>query len=92
MPALLTASNLVPLLKFAHGKPNGIRPIACGEVFYRIAASFCVSLFAAKARDYLFPLQLAVAVPSGCETAALRSGLVTQKNQLLVISRISANF
>ena len=33
--ALLTASNLVPLLKFAHGKPNGIRPIACGEVFYR---------------------------------------------------------
>ena len=63
--ALLTGSTL-----FAQVKPlGGVRPLACGEVFYRLAASFVVSLIGKDARDVLAPLQLAVAVPGGCEVA-----------------------
>ena len=50
--SMLTASVLLP-----EQKPRGgVRPIACGEVFYRLAASFVSKNIAGAARVILAPL------------------------------------
>jgi len=59
----LLASTLTALPK----PENSLRPIAAGEVIYRITASRAVSQIAQKAADILLPHQYGVGVQGGCE-------------------------
>jgi len=62
---VLFGGNLIALDK----KSGGIRPIAVGYTWRRIAAK-CANFFAAsQLGSYLKPRQLGVAVPGGCEAA-----------------------
>jgi hypothetical protein len=59
----ITATRLVAL-----AKPNGApRPIAMGELFYRVAAVRAVRAASDSARGLLAPHQYGVGVPGGCE-------------------------
>ena len=59
----ITATRLIAL-----AKPNGApRPIAMGELFYRVAAVRAVRDAAGNARALLSPHQYGVGVPGGCE-------------------------
>ena len=59
----ITATRLIAL-----AKPNDApRPIAMGEVFYRVAAVRAVRGAADNARGLLAPHQYGVGVPGGCE-------------------------
>jgi hypothetical protein len=60
--AMLCASRLTPLQE---GEGNKIRPIACGELFYRIGMKFLL-----KVVDHvsaLLPMQMGVGSPGGVE-------------------------
>ena len=83
---LLLAARL-----FAAGKPGGgIRPVAAGEVFYRISASFVLHMRGcrAAAREALLPVQLGVAVPGGGCTAAhlLQAAVEDERLERLMVS------
>ncbi len=58
---MLCTSRVTPLLK----KDGGIRPIACGELLYRLATK--VLLRKAFRSDYLEPFQLGVGSKGGVE-------------------------
>ena len=58
---LLCASRLTPLLQ-----NNKIRPIACGEMFYRLTMRYLLKVRAA-ADDALLSIQLGVGSPGGVE-------------------------
>lgn len=83
---LLLAARL-----FAAGKPGGgVRPVAAGEAFYRISASFVLHSrgFRAAAREALLPVQLGVAVPGGGCTAAhlLQAAVEDERLERLMIA------
>src|SRR5271168_2634549 len=60
---------ILPSTLIALDKNNGagIRPIAIGEVFYRLAAYRCHVLARDNARTRLAPIQLGIGVSGGCE-------------------------
>ena len=62
---VLFGGSLIALDK----KSGGIRPIAVGYTWRRIAAKCANSFAAARLGTYLRPHQLGVAVPGGCEAA-----------------------
>ena len=62
---IIFGGNLIALNK----KCGGIRPIAIGYVWRRLAAKCANSYAAAKLASHLSPLQLGVSVPGGCEAA-----------------------
>ena len=62
---ILFGGNLIALDK----KCGGIRPIAIGYVWRRIAAKCANSFALSKLANYFNPLQLGVSVPGGCEAA-----------------------
>jgi hypothetical protein len=62
--------HLLACRLIASNKPNGskgIRPIAIGELFYRVAATLAVRQVAEKAVRLLQPQQFGVGLSSGCE-------------------------
>jgi hypothetical protein len=59
----ILASTLIPLPK----PDTNIRPIACGEIIYRVTASRAVKLLSKQIADILLPYQYGVGVPGGCE-------------------------
>ena len=59
----LLAARLVALKK----PTGGFRPIAVGELFYRIAAIIAVRRVKTIAADLFAPYQFGVGVPNGCE-------------------------
>ncbi len=59
---LFLSATLTPI-----AKGEGIRPIAIGEVFYRMASSFAVRSHISEIRSLLQPLQLGIATAGGCE-------------------------
>jgi hypothetical protein len=61
----LFGGNLIAIEK----KNGGIRPIAVGYTWRRIAAKCANSHATSALVDYLSPLQLGVGVPGGCEAA-----------------------
>ena len=63
---LLFSASLTALRK----KDGGIRPIAVGNVFRRIAAKIVCKSVTKDIGERLFPVQLGVGVPGGCEGAA----------------------
>jgi hypothetical protein len=71
LPRLLDA-RLLPLAK----PSGGVRPIAIGEVWYRLAA-LCALAACPNAGSSLAPLQVAVGVPGGSQIVghALRAGI-----------------
>ena len=50
-------------------KANGMRPIAMGEIFYRLAAKSAKYLVTAQLAEILEPIQLGINTSGGCETA-----------------------
>ena len=50
-------------------KSGGIRPIAIGYTWRRIAAKCANSYAIASVSSYLQPIQLGVSTPGGCEVA-----------------------
>ena len=62
---ILFGGTLIALEK----KSGGIRPIAIGYTWRRIAAKCANSFACARMKDILSPLQLGVAVSGGCEAA-----------------------
>lgn len=66
MRSRLVASLLMPLEK----RDGGVRPIACGEVFTKLAAHYTMSLIESRLPS-LFPrIQFGVKKPGGSESAA----------------------
>ena len=73
--AVITAAGLVPV-----GKPcGGLRPIAVGDVFRRLAGKLLMESVVAKTAEYLRPGQIGVQVPNAAETAARKVRLWTQE-------------
>jgi Reverse transcriptase (RNA-dependent DNA polymerase) len=62
----LLGSFLVPVAK---ENKQGIRPIAIGELFYKLAATLAARTVAKKAGPFLAPLQFGVGIPDGPTTA-----------------------
>ena len=63
---LLFAANVTALQK----KDGGIRPIAVGSVFPRLASKIAAKRVIPELRRQLPPVQLGVGVSGGCEAAA----------------------
>ena len=57
-------THLHPIQKNSN---KGVRPIACGEVVYRIAASLAIEKISVPASSILLPNQFGVAIPGGSE-------------------------
>ena len=66
---LLFAANLTALRK----KDGGIRPIAAGNVFCRLASKIAANRVIPELRRQLPPVQLVDGVRGGCEAAATLS-------------------
>ena len=62
---ILFGGNLIALEK----KTGGIRPIAIGYTWRRIASKCANTYACAQVKEFLAPLQLGVAVSGGCEAA-----------------------
>ena len=75
------ASRLIALGK----KNNGVRPIAIGEVWARLA-SMCAMAACSEVGPGLAPLQLGVGVPGGaqCLGHAVRAGVLAQPDHVTV--------
>ena len=68
-------------------KSGGVRPIAIGYTWRRLAAQ-CANTYAiSQLGDSLLPLQLGVATPGGCEAAvhATRRYLATMPDDSVVV-------
>ena len=82
---LLFAANLTALRK----KDGGIRPIAVGNVFRRLASKIAAKRVIPELRRQLPPVQLGVGVNGGCEAAAhavrafVQSSVVPENNVLI---------
>ena len=48
-------------------KDNGVRPVAVGEVWRRLAAKFLCNAYKEQAGSYFFPLQIGVSQAMGTE-------------------------
>ena len=75
---LLLASRLIALEK-PHG---GVRPIAIGEAFLRVA-SICALSTVQTAADLLAPLQVGVGIPGGAHSDQISSTLTWSPSRLL---------
>ena len=72
--AVITAARVVPI-----GKPSGgLRPIAVGDVFRRLAGKLLMNVIIAKTTEHLQPEQVGVQVPNAAETAARKVRLCTK--------------
>ena len=71
---LLTASRLIAVPKTS----GGIRPIAVGETFRRLAAKCVLKSTEDTLKEYLSPEQVGVAIPNATETTARRVRLWLQ--------------
>ena len=89
---LLFAANLTALLK----KDGGIRPIAVGNVFRRLASKIAAKRVIPELRRQLSPVQLGVGVNGGCEAAAyavrvfVQSSVVPENNVLIKLDMKNA--
>ena len=86
---LLTASTLIALTK----PKGGVRPIAMGELFYRVAAQYAMALIRFDARDALAPHQYGVGHSDGCAQIihSLQHELTQTDNPLACLSIDMAN-
>ena len=64
----LLPATLLALKKKDSNKP---RPVAVGELFYRIVTSWSVESLSERAAQILAPIQLGLGYPGGVETALL---------------------
>ena len=89
---LLFAANLTALRK----KDAGIRPIAAGNVFRRLASKIAAKRVIPELRRQLPPVQLGVGVSGGCEAAAhavrafVQSSVVHENNVLIKLDMQNA--
>ena len=89
---LLFAANLTALRK----KDGGIRPIAVGNVFRRLASKIAAKRVIPELRRQLPPVQLGVGVSGGCEAAAhavrafVQSSVVPGNNVLIKLDMQNA--
>ena len=86
------AANLTALRK----KDGGIRPIAVGNVFGRLASKIAAKRVMPELRRQLPPVQLGVGVSGGCEAAAhavrafVQSPVVPENNVLVKLDMKNA--
>jgi len=92
---ILISATLVPIAKGQHAD-SGIRPVAIGEAFYRIATGCLLQEpgIAEAIRKILCPLQLGSAVPGGCEAAVhlLQAAAEDESNKrgILLVDLVNA--
>ena len=72
--AVITAARLVPVGKAS----GGLRPIAVGDVFRRLAGKLLMESVVAKTTEHLRPEQIGVQAPNAAQTAARKVRLWTQ--------------
>ena len=79
MADLVASAPLIALNK----SDGGVRPIAIGETFRRLASKCCCAVVAADARSLLAPRQVGVGVPGGAEATvhAVRSCVEEMQNR-----------
>ena len=68
-PATLASHLAGATLHALPKKQGGVRPIAVGEVLRRLVGKLWCQAVREESRAYLWPLQVGVGVPSGCEAA-----------------------
>ena len=85
--AMLTSSSLVALGK----KGGGVRPIAIGELFYRIAAQYAMKLVAPDVKSVLGPHQYGVQTPNGAAQVIHAIQHLLQSGDLACLSIDIAN-
>ena len=74
-------------------KDGGIRPIAVGNIFHRLASKIAAKRVIPELRRQLLPVQLSVGVSGGCEAAArafVQSPVVPENNMLVKLDMINA--
>ena len=79
---ILFGGNLTALVK----KSGGIRPIAVGYTWRRLAAKCANSYVMSRLGDYFAPIQLGVGVSGGCESAlhATRRFMESMPNEFVI--------
>jgi hypothetical protein len=65
--AALSSSRLLAMAKPVAGEPDGIRPLAVGEVLHRLVARAVGLQYRERFSEFFSPLQYGVANPGGCE-------------------------
>jgi hypothetical protein len=89
---LLLSSRLIA---FDKNNGAGLRPIAIGEYFYRLAAHRQIKQISNSLPEIFLPIQLGVKVPGGCETIirTLQNALEnTNDNNVAQLSAITIDF
>lgn len=80
--SILYGANLCALIK----RDGGIRPIAVGTTYRRLAAKCCCKAVSETLRDYFQPVQLGFGSKCGCEAAvhALRAFITRKEGEVLL--------
>jgi hypothetical protein len=84
--AALSSSRLLVMAKPVAGGPDGIRPLAVGEVLHMLVARAVGLLYRERFSEFFSPLQHGVATPDGCEAvvAGIRACLDLKPETLVL--------
>ncbi|XP_060804915.1 uncharacterized protein LOC132902733 [Amyelois transitella] len=82
--AVIYGANLIALTK----KDGGIRPIAVGSTFRRLAAKVCVRLTRHKLQNLFEPVQVGFGTRGGCEAAVHAVRTFTHSNMCEVLLKL----
>jgi hypothetical protein len=84
--AALSSCRLLAVAKPINGQPDGVRPLAVGEVLHRLVARAVGLQLWDRFQQHFAPLQYGVATPGGCEAivAGIRA-YIEQEPQSLVL-------
>ena len=84
--AALSSSRLLAMAKPVPGGPDGIRPIAVGEMLHRLVARTVGMQLRQRFQAFFAPLQFGVATPGGCEAvvAGIRACLDVEPSSLVL--------
>jgi hypothetical protein len=87
----LSSCRLLAMAKPIDGQPDGVRPLAVGEVLHRLVARAMILQLRDRFQQRFAPLQYGVATPGGCEVVAGIRAYIEQEPQSLVLQVDLAN-
>lgn len=84
--AALSSCRLLAMAKPVDGGPDGVRPLAVGEVWHRLVARAVGIQCRERFREFFSPLQFGVSTPGGCEAvvAGIRACLDLEPETLVL--------